>query len=162
MNGYRNCWLVSKQLLWIVMLSLCLLTQGCSMHGRGQATKVADVRGERLGSRELVLEVSREKLLATINLDQVVNRIRLVPILRSSNSDSGAMPEYYLFDINPKGIYSLIGLKNRDVLVSAAGYLVSDPDQFVQYVGMLGNLPESVFEINRNGSPLIVRCKFTT
>jgi type II secretory pathway component PulC len=62
-----------------------------------------------------------------------------------------------VFDVRPKSIYTLMGIKNADILVAVDGYLVKKPEQFVSYVELLQNEDSSTIEILRGGESILLR-----
>jgi|688.fasta_scaffold736240_2 type II secretory pathway component PulC len=83
------------------------------------------------------------------------NTIRLVPVFQSAVNPESFV--HRVFDVRPKSIYTLMGIKNADILVAVDGYLVKKPEQFVSYVELLQNEDSSTIEILRGGESILLR-----
>ena len=58
---------------------------------------------------------------------------------------------YRLFDVKKGAAYDILGLKDGDIIVSAAGYVIQDGSQFKNYINVL----EDVYDNSKKDKPNI-------
>ncbi len=112
-------------------------------------------------AREVTVRIPREEYIAAVrNVDQL-RRLRLVEVVATEEVGRSAFPEYRLFNVDPKSAYSLLGLLDGDILVSANDYVLIDPERFRQYVQVLHREQGETFvEIRRAGEEIVLRFSF--
>jgi hypothetical protein len=123
------------------------------------------VREEPVSRQVVEVPVSRKALFTALQKGAPLNDIRLIQIFSGSSSGdpddeaaNQAPPEYRFFDIKPESAYSILGLRNGDVLLSAHDYIVYDPNKFASYVAKLVEMPDGFVDLRRDG--LAVRLKY--
>lgn len=139
-----------------------LAVSGCWLQGRvAEEAPVTQQRPHNKAAREVVIRIAREEYSAAVrNIDQL-RRLRLVEVVASEEVGRSAFPEYRLFNVDPKSAYSLLGLTDGDILVSANDYVLNDPERFRQYVQVLHREPGETFvEIRRQGEEVVLRFSF--
>lgn len=113
-------------------------------------------------SQVVEVQVARKRLLAALNHDPQKNRIRVVRIYaRNEDISDKIPPRYRLFDVQTDSVYALLGLKVADVLISASGYAINDPQKFPRYVAALAGDKSGEIHIFREDKPLLFRYKIT-
>jgi len=107
------------------------------------------------GAKEKINIISKKKYFERISAT-ANNYIRMVPVLMRDPRHAGH--DYYrFFDIQEDSIYSLIGLKNNDIVVSANNYVVPGQRVFWEYIKYLPKVTDPKIEIIRNSEPLILK-----
>ncbi len=82
------------------------------------------------------------------NMGEVLTDARLLPY-----SDNGKIAGFRVSEIKPNGVFSLIGLKDGDILVKVNDYNIDSPEKGVQLLtGLRGESSISI-DIIRNGQP---------
>ena len=134
------------------------LMTGCAMvapqPGDLTKTRPTDPRSE---VKEI--QVPRDEFTRRISQPESMNNIRLVRVYLKSAAD-GEVPEYKIFNLQTGGPYSLLGLQNGDVLISAQNFVVRQPFQFVEFVKLMSGEPSPTIQIRRGVVPLELRYKF--
>lgn len=136
-------------------ISVCFL-MSCSLTpkkkpGEG-AIKIDSLRGhQEAGVVTVKMAIDRMKYRQSL-INTEVNSVRVIEIFqRKAKQESRNYPMYRLFDVKPGAAYELLGLKNGDIIVSAAGYVIQDSTQFKHYVNVL----EDVHDNSKNEKPNI-------
>lgn len=125
----------------VFCLSLCFII-GCTLAHKKQpgegAVRIDSVRGhQKTGVVTVKMAVDRMKYRQSL-INTEVNSVRVIEIFqRKAKQELRNYPMYRLFDVRPGAAYELLGLKNGDVIVSAAGYVIQDSTQFKHYVSVL-------------------------
>lgn len=143
----------------ILLALLASLIGGCAPRVKPEqkAVQISTIRPTPPERKEVVLEVSRERLLEALNGKPGLNTMRLVRVFNGQPSISSLLPEYRLFDIKSHSAYELLGLRNGDVLVSANDYVLFEPGIFFQYVSLFREASDPFIEIRRSGKPVLIR-----
>jgi type II secretory pathway component PulC len=142
----------------VVCLALMLqLTAGCSASQVREPKFIEDVRPIPPVLKVISYAIQRRDLQEALTRIKE-NPIRLVPVFQSvSPADSY---EYRIFDIGENGVYALLGLENKDILVAANRYLIKSPAQFPAFVQLLANEKEATIEIRRGGESRLHKYTF--
>ena len=81
-----------------------------------------------------------------------VNSVRVIEIFqRKAKQEARTYPMYRLFDVKKGAAYDILGLKDGDIIVSAAGYVIQDGSQFKNYINVL----EDVYDNSKKDKPNI-------
>jgi type II secretory pathway component PulC len=137
----------------------CLVTLvGCSFGAPTtppREVRIDAVRPVPPPRRVINFQVDKGALARSLERQELLRSIRLVPILRSE-SEKSLYPEYRIFDLKEGSPYRLLGLENADVLVSSEGYIVWEPAKFTQYVSLLKDQNGASIEIRRGEEHLLL------
>lgn len=144
----------------MVMVTLGF-TSGCSIGAGREGTKLSSLRAADPALKTVDLPLSRAKYAEALkNLDAIA-RIRIIQIYHRNQEYGGYIPpEYRLFGIAPGSVYDQLGLKDGDILVSANGFVVAQPELFRSYVKLLGSESKAEIELRRGGEPFLHRYSF--
>jgi len=108
----------------------------------GAATKIP----EELRSAETVaIAVSRDKLIESLKTKKR-NSVRMISVFRKGI----AFPEYHLFDVQDKSIYTLLGMQSRDTVIAADDYVIAEPRQFMAFLQVLPNEKSASIRLRRD------------
>lgn len=145
----------------IAMLMMSLMVcSGCSFNSSDQvAQPLSVVRNPLPGTRQVKKTISRKDFWGALEQGGDINRARLVEVF-SREKDQGVRPEYRLFDVQEGSVYSLLGLKPLDILVSANDYSVPSGGHFWQYLQLLRYADRAKMEIHRDGVPIVFSYTF--
>jgi type II secretory pathway component PulC len=116
---------------------------------------MAMYRADLPNRRRVPMVIDRGELQTRIAKGQLLRAVRLVPLLRGGGTSTIPYPEYRLFGIKEGSVYSLLGLRNTDVLVAADGFIIRDPGVFPAFVELLGTQPTGSIEIMRHDEPIL-------
>jgi len=144
-----------KSRLILLVTAICICSCNSGLRGNTGAILVSDLRPIPPIFHTVPMTIDRKVLRDMIEQGTEGTEIRLVPIY-SSNSGLG-INEYRLFDIHQGSVYTLLGLENSDILVSAHGYVVKDRSVFPAYIAMLLTLNSSEIEVRRDGRPTVFK-----
>ncbi|MGI6680416.1 MAG: hypothetical protein ACOX3T_02845 [Bdellovibrionota bacterium] len=116
-------------------------------------------RHQETGLVTVKMAIDRMKYRQSL-INTEVNSVRVIEIFqRRAKQEAKNYPTYRLFDVKPGATYEILGLKDGDVIVSAAGYVVQDAVQFKNYISVLEEIHDSDLkekpniEIIRDGIP---------
>ena len=136
----------------ICLLSACFVS-GCASSRLGGDEGVSPVlRTTPPDIKRVQVKITREHLLTALDQDMLTDRLRVVPTY--SREETGT-PLYRLFDVHPKSVYGVLGLKNADVLVAANERYLRNPFVFKQFVRLLRNESSARIEIVRGVEPVL-------
>lgn len=146
---------VNYFLLSCLLFSCIFISCNSSKFGSGKARKISEVRLIPPVFREVQKNVSHESFKRVINGDGEVNKARMVEIYRRGQSKE-APAEYRLLDVDKEGIFYLIGLRNRDVIVAADGYVIPSGQLFWEYIKLMDKTKNASIEIKRGGRTILL------
>jgi type II secretory pathway component PulC len=106
------------------------------------------------------LTVSRSDLKLALGDELKTAQIRAVEVFQNSSGISQTFPNFRLFDIQDGSVYSLLGLKNVDILVAINERSVVAPQVIGQIVRLLSNEKGVTFEVIRAGKSLVLKVRF--
>ena len=151
-----------KSIVQIAVTFLLVAGLGCTSNTSLQPATGGSIGGPIVRqadplSRVVEVLVDRGRLIEVTDRDPELNRIRLIKTFtRASEQGGDNYPKYRMFDIQPNGVYSLLGLRSADTLLAAHDYVVQSPNTFVEYVRLLRNEKESRIQILRHNEPIVL------
>lgn len=148
-----------KTIRIIVLAAATLLFLSCTAR-KEIPVRIDAVRPPIPGTHIIETTVNRSEYGKSLRYQKALQRLRLVPILRSAQF-SGEVPEYRLFDVQPLGPAHFLGLREADILIAANGYIIYDPEKFKTYLMLLQNEKTADIEIRRNGQHILYKYTFT-
>lgn len=114
-----------------------------------------------IASKTVRVKLSRARLQKTLELGGDRNKARLVEVYRR-NQPAGEPSEYRILDVRSNSVYSLMGIKSRDVLVAANNYRVPSQSGFWHFINQMPRLKEATLYIRREGVPILVEYQFSS
>jgi type II secretory pathway component PulC len=148
-----------KRILIIIsssVLSSCALLRSSSTP---PPRTLSEVRPTAAFTSTIERTVDFNELQRALGNKEGTEQIRLIPVQRTTSLEDPVAPEYRLFGVSPRSIYSLLGLENADILVAADDFLIHDPRTFPMYVNLLGKQSEAKIEIRRGNRALVLANK---
>lgn len=145
-----------RNFIKVFLCFICCLLVSCSWTVKKDpsegAIKIDSVRGhQRTGVVTVKMAIDRMKYRQSL-INTELNSVRVIEIFqRKAKLESRNYPMYRLFDVKPGAAYELLGLKDGDVIVSAAGYVIQDSTQFKHYINVL----EEIHDNNKEEKPNI-------
>lgn len=153
--------LSSSKVIQIAMRSILLASVfilfSCSAtkYSTAKAKKISEVRLIPPVTKEISKNISYEKFVRVLNRDSDVNKARMVEIFRRGQSKD-APPEYKLLDVDKRGVFYLLGLRNDDVIVAADGYVIPSGPIFWEYIKLMKKTKSASIEIRRAGKSILL------
>lgn len=144
----------------LLLISMCLVMAACSGATPPRPTQIGDTRSPLTRIRTIEMNISRKALNTALDRAAPANDLRMVPVFRGvpgMSEDAQPPPEYRFFEIKEESAYTLLGLRNGDILVAAHDYIVYNPTNFPNYVAKLLEIPEGFVEIRRGGEPYVLK-----
>ncbi|MCB0318409.1 MAG: hypothetical protein KDD56_06600 [Bdellovibrionales bacterium] len=145
--------------LTISCLLGCANFAGITSSSSARVEEVAVKRETAILAKVVDLKINSSQYLDLLKGSPEKNKIRLVKIFSSGTIDQ-VYPEYRLFDVRDNSIYTLLGLKTADILVSAQEITFSSPQKFFGYLTIIPKQKFGKIEIRRNGLPLVFNYSF--
>ena len=143
----------------IIKIALCVsvcFIVSCSLtpkHKPGEgAIKIDSIRGhQEAGVVTVKMAVDRMRYRQSL-INAEVNSVRVIEIFqRKAKQEASTYPMYRLFAVKKGAAYDILGLKDGDIIVSAAGYVIQDGSQFKNYINVL----EDVYDNSKKDKPNI-------
>jgi len=156
MEMMKICTEIARKLsITFFILFLCFGTTGCSKKNYFGASNSAPTKlPENYKPHESISkDLSKAKLERMLKSSPELNRIRMVEVFRKG----GVVPEYRLFEINQKGVYSYLGLEDRDVLVAADDFIIYDRNGFPKFVYLLPGEKQASILVRREDREIMYR-----
>ena len=149
-----------RGIVFVLTLSLLLLT-GCAPSSKGALSieKVRAENAESVNPVKIPVKVTKQDYREALS-SRNINRVRMVELFQPRPSSLQKIAEYRLFEIQSKSVFRMLGLRNKDVLVAADGYVVQSPRQFYDYVAALSGVEAATIEIRRDKRPLLLDIEF--
>lgn len=146
---------------WCVgLLAVVMAVGGCSSGFYGDSEeKYSIIRETPPEIKTIEMTIPRSQLLSALEKDLLTNKIRVIEMYAAR--DVSAQPLYRLFDIHPGSVYSLLGLRNADILVAANARYLRNPDVFRQYVRLLRAEKAAQIEVMRGDQPILFSYTFS-
>lgn len=143
-----------------LLLACCFLSVfSCTTKEPELPVKLSSVRPSLPGTKVVELEIPRDVYIEALSNQKALQRLRLVPLLRSAQFAS-PIPEYRLFDIEEGSAPAVLGLRNSDVLISANDFILYDAQKFKAYLMLLRNENNAEIEIRRGEEHLLFKYLF--
>jgi hypothetical protein len=152
---------VSPSLHKVFVLLFCaLFSFGCAGSRRGgdEGTVSPVQRLTPPDIKRVEMMISRDQLLTALEQDVLTDKLRVVQTF--SSQEAGSVPLYRLFDVHPKSVYGVLGLRNADILVAANERYLRNSIVFKQFVRMLRNEREAMIEVVRGVEPILFSYRF--
>lgn len=152
-----------KELFFILII--IVLAVGCSPK---KFNSVDDLEGKKVTrefpatAKVLEVEISSGDFTHTVSQDSSINGLRMVERVLPNLPPHLTLPEYRLFDINPRSIYHKVGLRVADVLISVDNLVVWNPGAFRQIVANLDKIGGMRVQIIRSGVPVELKVRVTS
>lgn len=145
----------NKKILFI--FGLLLLISSCSVIPGNQkpAKKISDFRLIPPVITEIDNSVKYKDYIKAINEKGEINQVRMIEIFRRGQSKE-APPEYRLLEVDNKGVFYLLGLRERDVIIAADEFIIPNAPIFWEYIKLLEKTRNAKIEINRDGKSLLI------
>lgn len=141
---------------YIVLLAVVFsFLTSCSTKtvSNARARKISEVRLIPPVIKDSATIVSMSAFLNAMNAKGEVNQVRMIEIFRRGQAKD-APPEYRLLDVREKGVFHLLGLRERDVIVAADGFIVPNGQLFWEYVKLIEKTKKASIEIRRGSQAL--------
>jgi hypothetical protein len=158
-SASRGSWELKVGRVLVLMIISLFFVMGCAGSRSGGSSGVSPV--QRLTPpdiKRVELSITRDQLLTALEQDVLTDRLRVVQTF--SSQESGNVPLYRLFDVHPKSIYGILGLKNADILVAANERYLRNSLVFKQFVRMLRGESTAMIEVVRGVEPILFSYKF--
>jgi len=165
-NSYSSVWgsslvrrLGHSLLVACLFLGSGFLSIGCSGSRMGADSGRSPIlRMTPPDIKRVEMQIPREQLLTALDQDVLTDRLRVVQTF--SSQETGSMPLYRLFDLHPKSVYGVLGLRSADILVAANERYLRNATVFKQYVRLLRNEKVATIEVVRGVEPILFSYHF--
>ncbi|RMD86505.1 MAG: hypothetical protein D6808_03175 [Candidatus Dadabacteria bacterium] len=98
--------------------------------------------------------ISKKELRAKLDLSPAINRIRVIKLYGGRDFST---PRYRLLDVKKESVYYFLGIRNRDILLSADGFIINSGYLFPRFVSLLPGERKAKIRIIRRGKEMVLR-----
>jgi len=133
----------------------------CSFLGMGRKSQQVLKRPAAEGTEIVEMSVSRGKYKNALEQPPPLNLARMVQMFGESGGQSNPYPEYRIFDVRPGSVYTLLGLRERDEILAASGYVIGEQGMFSAFLNLLPVEKEGSLLVRRGGREKLFKYTFT-
>lgn len=149
-----------KILVWGVCIVLAAALTACSARPPPAPTLISSIRPQLPNTKVIEFRLPRQEYFAALGRDELNRKVRIIEIFQSAREATAGIPEYRFFNVVPKSVYGVLGLRSADVLVGAHGYIVQSAKAFYRYLFAMQSEQRSEIEVRRDGQPILLKFEF--
>jgi len=153
-EAIRGCAMLVSFVLFAFLLA------GCAAKLSNEPIEISSIRPVLPNTKLVQFKVSRQEYLTAMGRNELNHKARMIEIFQSADIGSPAIPEYRFFNILPRSVYWVLGLRTADVLVGAHDLVVRSPVAFERYISVLSLEKSSQIEVRRDGQPTLLKFEF--